>query len=291
MKSYKINIAEIVYQVSTDETGLILNPHPGYKNFLLIDNNEAPDIAISVKTGKPNLNGYRPVFNASLSTSAASLWKIYKFENHYCLNTRFQEKNEVYAMFDISFSRWDIFIASTHKDVLIIDPFSYPLGPIIMLYSTLISNGVMIHASGIRFHNKGLIFCGVSGSGKTTISEIFKNAGAEIINDDRLIIRRTGESIFNIYNTPMYYTDKKKQFQLNYCFFLEKSEQNSCIQLSGTASVARFSASCLQHNFHKDLITKQIDTVETICNTAATCRLGFVPDKKIISYVEKLINP
>ena len=82
-------------------------------------------------------------------------------------------------------------------------PLKYPLGPIIMHYMTLKADAVMMHASCAFDGVKARIFSGFSGAGKSTMSKIWSEARNQIINDDRLIIRKQGDD-YVVYNTPMY---------------------------------------------------------------------------------------
>ena len=84
---------------------------------------------------------------------------------------------------------------ATEKEI---DPFEYPLDGLILYYLTVINGDIMIHASGVNNAGEGYLFSGVSGKGKSTMAKIWDNYGAKVIHDDRLVIRKTGETLQNV---------------------------------------------------------------------------------------------
>jgi hypothetical protein len=156
-----------------------------------------------------------------------------------------------------------------------------------MLYSTLINNGIMVHASGVRMSDSGFIFCGFSGTGKSTIAEILEQSGAAVINDDRLIIRKR-EDQYIIHNTPMYYHDKRKQTPLHFCLFLKQSPENYFTPMTGVHAISHLSSFCMQHNFSKKLIQNQLETIADICTNVSCGILEFYPDFNVITFLENI---
>lgn len=286
MKKYTLNIADIYFSICTNESFVELEPEIGYESYLISNHNVKPDINIEIKLGKPNIENYNLIFDAPTS-DGVHLWSIYSYKTNYFLYTNYQntEKLEVLAFFDNDFVNWTIYINSNTN--IKIDPLTYPLGPIIMLYATLVNNGIMIHSSGVNYNNKSYIFSGFSGIGKTTISELFKKAGATRINDDRLIIREINNE-FIVYNTPMFYFDDKKEMKLNRIFILAQSLENKYQQLHGALAFSKFSAFCMQHNFHKTLINNQLDFVHKLIKSLPVGILSFKPDNEIVDFVDNL---
>jgi hypothetical protein len=77
-----------------------------------------------------------------------------------------------------------------------------PIRP--LLYTCLMSRGlgVLMHASGITFEDKGIMFCGNSGNGKSTTARLWYSRGdSKVLCDDRIILREI-DSQFRIYGTP-----------------------------------------------------------------------------------------
>lgn len=289
MNSYRLNIADLTYSVRTFDKNLILSPEIGYENFIVNKRNAKVDVKVKIKIGRPKTKDYKLIFDVPDTIDGKKLWTISGNGKNYFLHTTFQNENkeEVFAFFDDNFNKWDIYINVDKNQITEVDPFSYPLGPIIMLYATLVNDGIMIHSSGVRHNNKSYVFSGFSGIGKTTISEIFKNEGAERINDDRLIIRKKNNK-YIVYNTPMFYSDIKKQMTLDKIFLLEQSKENVYFRLKGAMAISKFSAFCMQHNFHDKLIKNQLSFVISMYWDIPIGVLGFKPDNEIVEFVDKL---
>jgi hypothetical protein len=289
LKKYFLNIAEIIFQVQTEDDRIVLQPEPGLQHFMTTKFPDHFDITVNVTAGKPDMNGFTQVFVASADDHHIQHWNIMGREDQFCLYANIRNENscEIFAIFDLSFRTWNIYLHSQAENIIHIDPFTHPVGTIILLYSTLLLDGIMLHASGVQYNNKGFIFCGFSGKGKSTIAEIFSNAGAEYINDDRLIIRKINEKFF-IFNTPMPYPDFSKSAALDKCFFLEHASKNYFTPLSKTQSIARLSASCLQHNFHSDLISMQLEQCTEIANAISAGILGFYPNQQILELIDTI---
>jgi hypothetical protein len=76
-----------------------------------------------------------------------------------------------------------------------------PLIEVCILSHLAREGGLLLHAAGLSFHEQGYVFTGASGTGKSTIAELFANRGAAVLSDERLILRRHGTG-FSLYGTP-----------------------------------------------------------------------------------------
>ncbi len=61
--------------------------------------------------------------------------------------------------------------------------------------------GFLLHASGLVYQGNGLVFTGASGTGKSTLAGWFAGAGALILSDERMILRRDPDSV-RMFGTP-----------------------------------------------------------------------------------------
>jgi hypothetical protein len=59
----------------------------------------------------------------------------------------------------------------------------------------------VLHAAGVSFQEQGYVFTGASGTGKSTISQLFADQGALVLSDERVILRRQ-ETAVSVYGTP-----------------------------------------------------------------------------------------
>jgi radical SAM protein with 4Fe4S-binding SPASM domain len=118
----------------------------------------------------------------------------------------------------------------------------------ILLASTLASReGCFIHSSGIILDGKGLLFVGHSEAGKSTMVKMTRGGRAEILCDDRMIVRRHHDG-FKIYGTWSHGEVSEVSAgsaPLKAMLFLEKSAENRLIPLQDRAECRRRILACL----------------------------------------------
>ncbi len=128
------------------------------------------------------------------------------------------------------------------------------------------------------------MFSGFSGVGKSTISKIWADAGSQIINDDRLVIRKI-DGKFYVYNTPMYYVDMSKKAPLDAIYLIRHFPENKANRVNGALAVSKVMAFCIQNNFDKSFINKRLEFFSELCAATAIYELGFVPDSSVVTYI------
>jgi hypothetical protein len=142
----------------------------------------------------------------------------------------------------------------------------------------------MIHASGVNHHEKGHVFSGVSGKGKSTMAGIWNEAGSRVIHDDRLIIRNTGGS-FTMFSTPVYKNDVPSRSVVSNIYLIDHGSENMMVQVNGAHAISLILANCIQHNWNRTLVSKLIGAVSALCSTVPVTRLYFKPDKEIVDFI------
>jgi len=164
------------------------------------------------------------------------------------------------------------------------DPFEYPLDGLILYYLTVINNDIMIHASGVSHKGEGYLFTGISGKGKSTMANIWNSYGAQVIHDDRLIIRKKGDC-YRMFNTPVYDNDYPLDSPLSKIFVIEHGIENSMIPLKEAASVSQIMANCIQHTWDALIIGHLLESVSEMCRIIPAYKLHFRAGKDIIDYI------
>ena len=224
----------------------------------------------------------KPVFEAE--NEHQRFYSIYRLEQGLGIviyNQQDINQIQQIAILDESYRNWKIYNTASANGFL---PMKYPMGPILMHYITLKTDAVMLHASCAYDGVKARIFTGFSGAGKSTMSMIWAEAGNQIINDDRLIVRKMEDGFF-VYNTPMYYQDKPKKAPLNSIFLISHSPENTINKLSGALAVSRVMAFSIQNNFDRQFINSRIDLFSEMASQVSIYELGFVPDKQVVQFV------
>jgi hypothetical protein len=84
----------------------------------------------------------------------------------------------------------------------VVNPVSYPLDQILIMYALARRRGAILHAAGILVNGNGFIFPGRSGTGKSTISQQCTGyPGISILSDDRVVVRECDDAL-RVFGTP-----------------------------------------------------------------------------------------
>ncbi|MCX6332984.1 MAG: hypothetical protein NT092_01605 [Bacteroidia bacterium] len=293
MKSYSINIAN--YFIRFESESDVLELIPGERFLRNIYTGKNCDILIKVHSGKFMIPSraekvfdapYVEEINGIRIKKSDKFWSIHKYRNDLFIKSIVplsSEKKSAILRFSLSEKKWDLWFDDAGSSI---DPLEYPLDGLILYYLTAISGDIMIHASGVNHEGRGYLFSGVSGKGKTTMAKLWDNAGASVIHDDRLIVRKT-ESGYKMFNTPVYNNDEPKESQLDKIFLIEHGERNELIPVSGATAVSMVMANCIQHNWDPVMVSRLIGSVTFLCSAVSVVILPFRPDKSIIDDVFK----
>lgn len=156
-----------------------------------------------------------------------------------------------------------------------------------LLWSRILQreNGLMIHASGVAHEDRGYLFTAVSGTGKSTMAGLWKQMGAQIVNDDILaIVPKCGQAV--MHNIPMpYYADVPKSAPLSAIFLLSQSPQNFITPVAGASALMRVMANCIQHFNTPQSVKLHLQNVQQLVGKIPIYELGFKPDTDIVTMI------
>jgi hypothetical protein len=256
----------------------------GYLPFVENQNVENPDFTIRCVEHLPSIGFDASDLLFQAENEFQKFYSIYRNGNQLAFVIYNQQTNnevQQVAFLDENFKHWTIHCEVTDGLFL---PLRYPMGPIVMHYITIKTNAVMMHASCAYDGKKARLFTGFSGAGKSTMSMLWSKAGRQIINDDRLIVRKQ-DGVFFVYNTPMYYKDIPKKAPLSSIFLISHSPENRIKKLSGAMSITRVMAFSIQNNFDRRFIEGRLDLFTELCSQVGVYELGFVPDESVVNFV------
>ena len=257
----------------------------GFRHFT-VDKTREPGITVECR----NNDSLPPFENAEKVFTSANdelkFYEIYRRGDDLIFRV-FDQQNQTCiqqtALLDGGLKRWIIW--SEEKDG-VLEPLVFPMAPILLHYAVLTADAVMMHASGVFDGEKGRLFSGFSGAGKSTISGIWKQQGNILINDDRLIIRKEKGEYF-MYNTPMYYPDDNKKSPLHAVFLIRHAPENVINRMAGAAAVSSVMAFSIQNNYDTRFVQHHLDFFADMCTQIPVYQLGFVPDEKVVNFVKE----
>lgn len=261
---------------------------------------------IGVKLLKPFISGRKqgmqieiidqgPISDVHLKTpvfTSNSHWQFYKSDKKYYYKITSKERGRDFisrlAEFssDFSFGKIHTYSPVGDRDF----PLSYPLDQILLIHLSALNKGILVHACGAALENKGLLFVGSSGAGKSTIGGLLKkHKNALILSDDRIVIRKDKTGFF-IYGTPWQGTLKSsspRKTKLQKIFFLKKSRNNKIVPLSGGEGARRLSSFSFLPYWEKASMEKTISAICELANKNIFYELSFYPNEKVADFLSK----
>jgi hypothetical protein len=257
----------------------------GYEPFISKQPAQTSDINIHCITGLPALPFKTEDLVFEAKNDNQKFYSIYRLDDQLgfvIYNQQTKDDIQQIAVLDKTFTHWTIYSELTPDNC--IPALKYPMGPIVMLYMTLNAEAVLMHASCAFDGKNARLFSGFSGAGKSTMSKIWSDAGSQIINDDRLVIRKRADGFF-VYNTPMYYKDIPKSAPLSSVYLISHSPENKLKKLQGAQAISKVMAFCIQNNYDKEFIQSRLQFFSQLCSQIPVSELGFVPNESVVSFI------
>lgn len=291
MKAYTIDIAEYKIMFQARGHGFELKPSSSQRSF--ISSSPGYDIAINVTRGRVIIPpGAEAVFkspyveeiNGVPVKKSDNFWTVYKHGDYILVYSTMPLSDTIgEAMIIIrpGEKSWDIIL---NTDDEVINPIGYPLDGLLLYYITALNGDIFIHASGVECDKLGLLFTGQSGRGKTTIARLFDEAGAAVIHDDRLIIRKI-DGQYMMYNTPVYEMERSNYCRLTKIYTLDHGLENRLTALGSVESLTSVMKNCIQHHWNSDLIGKLTTALKDMTDEVDVSALEFIPDKSVVDFI------
>jgi hypothetical protein len=228
-----LQIAAVTIAISHDPSIGLRNHDPLYRTFFNGAGAGKSNSRIQARLilGKmPDLSRLQKLFDTRES------WSMYGDARGYWIS--FHPALHPYpfwiARFDHQASRVIVYCGSPllvagGKKISLANPICYPLDQLLLMYHLAYRDGILLHAAGIDLAGRGLIFPGMSGAGKSTISQLLAEAKiGNLLSDERVIVRKI-DGILQIFGTPWAGTKgivRNGSAPLAGMFFLKKGARN-----------------------------------------------------------------
>ena len=254
---------------------------------------ETPDILFRVDTSSPfpSLDSHRKIF----TTNPEGLWTIFEDteKRNYLIslqNVENDEKPYKIVLADRKFTDFIIYSKPARNNLLV--PLEYPLDELIVSgHINLNKIGILLHSACISLGGRGHLFSGVSGSGKSSISEIWqKDSDTEVLTDERVIIRVIEDNLW-AFGTPWHGTagiNKNMGVPIEKIFFIKHGKENRATPISTTDAANRLMVRCFPTFWNREGMQFAVDFCIRIAKDKKCFELEFVNDLTVIDYVKRL---
>lgn len=228
-------------------------------------------------------------------------WSLYRMDAGRLITLSMNSEPYCHAIMDRSFSRGEVYNlpprkgrhhSSNGKGAAQVSayPFAYPLDELILMNFLAQGRGVILHACGLVDQGQGLLFVGVSGAGKSTIGDFWKQAEVLMLSDDRIILRRV-EDFFCVYGTPWHGDagiSSPESAPLSRLYFLSKSDHNYVQPLTPPEAAVRLLVCCFPPFYDQDGMGYTLELLGQVASEIPCYELGFVPDAGVVDFVRGL---
>lgn len=258
-----------------------------------VDPFDVPDIRFQVDTTSlfPSLDSCSKIF----TSSPEGLWTILddKDKTSYFIALQNVAKEaEPYKVIKADRKFTDFIIYERLNEEGILFPLEYPLADLAVSGHININKiGIILHSACITLGERGYLFAGVSGSGKSTISEIWQKDGeAEVLTDERVIIREHDNDLW-AFGTPWHGTSeihKNSGAPIGKIFFIKHGRENRAVPISKTDAANRLMVRCFPPFWNREGMEFALDFCSKVAEAKDCYELEFVNDTSVTKYIKNL---
>ena len=295
-QSIHVKIAELYFNFRTNPSQILLDSEGPVKYFRVPDRKEKTHYTIRFSVESTiSLSGYRLVFSGEPESNEILnySWYVYQSEDEKVILVEFKDHKHIKKIAAKFLSgstdvEINIVVNDSCAFPVVVDPFIHPLGSLLLLYLVHWKQGILIHGAAVEENGSAYLFTGVSGIGKSTMARLWKECGANVLNDDRLIIRVFDKQVM-LYNNPMpYYKQEPGEAVLKKIFLLKQSPDNYIKPLRGVHAYSRVLGNCIQQFYRPGMIKKHLGIVEEVLDKVSVYEIGFRPDIDIVRLIRKM---
>jgi hypothetical protein len=255
---------------------------------------EIPDVRFQIYpvSSFPCLDSYREIF----TSNPGGLWTILEDKDKTGYLIALQnvvKETEPYKIIraDRKFTDFIIYTKPNEEGLLL--PLEYPLIDLAVSGHIYINTlGIILHSACITLGGRGYLFAGVSGSGKSTISEIWqKDKGKEVLTDERVLIREFLDDLW-AFGTPWHGTSeiyKNMGAPIEKIFFIKHGKENKATSISKTDATNRLMMLCFPTFWNKEGMQFAVDFCSRVSQEKKCYEFEFVNEASVLEYVKKLV--
>ncbi len=286
MKDLKLGFGDIIISLVFENDNFRFKIEEPYQRFI---SNGKAEVVLLVHHGSiPEWEPAQTVFNPGAN------WSMFRYKGRYVLKATGR-----LMTLEADFKSGHIYIEHSSPVESPVVPINYPLDEVLMINLLARGQGVIVHACGIKDRNKGLLFIGTSGAGKSTIANLWKsqiasgkshNGEVTILSDDRIIMRQKDRR-FWVYGTP-WHGDAKvcspEKAPLEKIFFLKHAKKSGIKKMSPIDATSRLIVCSFPTFWDKKGMEFTLNFCAELAGKIPCYELGFVPDERVLELVKSI---
>jgi hypothetical protein len=242
------------------------------------------DISLRLHRGIPGVLIGEKVFESP------PIWTLY-CENGNSVIRLFPEMADLQRtlFFPHHFKHADLYFAD--NCIRFIDPYFGPTLELLLIHYLAKERGIILHACGIVIDDRGILFLGESGAGKSTMARMWdQENGVDILSDDRVIVRKQGRE-FRVYGTPWHGEaafGSSREARLERIFFLRHGRENSVKDMKGLDPLSHLLTCSFPPLWDYQGMQFILEFFSLIAAQVQCQELSFIPEKSVLALVKKI---
>jgi hypothetical protein len=252
-----------------------------------------PDLSfrVDVESPFPRLDDYATIF----TTRPDGLWTILEDaeRTHYLIALQNGERDrEPYKIVRADRLFTDFLVHMRPSGDGRLHPLEHPLPDLAVSGHININRiGVILHAACVSTGGRGLLFSGVSGAGKSALSELWQaDPLAIVLTDERVLVREQAGDLW-AYGTPWHGTSvihKNLGVPIERVFFIKHGKENRALPLSRRDAANRLMVRCFPTFWNKDGMQFALGFCARVAENKSCAELAFVKDPSAVAFARSL---
>jgi hypothetical protein len=295
---FNMEIAGVHFTLNGDESVHLHGSKPAYHPFTREGRPMKPfagiDIALKIRDKIPVTNGLDQIFDSG------NAWSMYRDGEGYCISLDLPGYEEPIWLAKVNrdFTHATLFcsrelVTRDNGKVHVTNPIIYPLDQILLMYILAERKGFLVHAMGFISEQKGYLFPGRSGAGKSTMAQgLLHREGFKLLSDDRLVVRKS-DDMFRLYGTP-WPGDAgialNRSVDLSAVFFLEHGSINRIEAIGKGEAVERLLSVISIPWYDKDVLLYILASCEELLSHVPAYTLCFKPGIEVVDLLDRFIE-
>jgi len=178
-------------------------------------------------------------------------------------------------------------------EAVLLNPIHYPLDQILVMLHLARQEGIILHAAGAVFKERGYLFLGKSGAGKSTMAGLLAaEARITLLSDDRVIVHRVNGR-WMAYGTPWpgdAGIAANIGVPLEGVFFLNKATATAAEALAAGEALVKLLPVASIPLFDRILADAVLSSCESLATEVPMADLRFTPHPETILPVMRLLG-
>jgi len=280
-RSIRLRVGGLVLAALSEEATPVLDPPRGFAPFLV---SRGGDIRLRLTRESP------PEPRGDLLFESGSVWRVHRHGRRLLYSFRVPHlRPPVYkaVLVDPGLREGRLFfppVAGGPSYAL-----DYPLDELLFQHRFARDGAVEVHACGVVWRGRTLLFCGQSGAGKSTTARLWRRhaRGARLLSDDRIVLE-PGRRAIRAWGTPWHGDGgfaTPASAPLGAIFFLRHGRSTRVRPMAPAEAAARLFARGFPPPWDARALARVLETCADVAARVPAYDLLFRPDRSAVEAV------